>query len=170
MSSVGRSGRSFEHITIDDLARLAKLAKDDRASFFAKHPNWGRLYARRVLCTALCQGAATHYVYGEVGINDFDVYTFYSAHPKRSWPSRRIKHTDFGDPKFGRSVEKSTPIGRRVDLMARSIPARQDENPASAVRRYLRSGKTATARHLARNAVVLIEPVQFVGLIVWPVE
>lgn len=169
MSSVGRSGRSFDRITAADLARLAELAAADRAEFFRAYPDWAKLYAKRVLCSALCQGAALHYVGGDVGVNDFDVYTFYAAHPARHWYAKRIKHRDFGDPKFGRSVEKPTPVGRRVDLMGRELRAAPGDDPVVAVRRYLEAAKTATARLLAKKAVVLLEPEELRGRVVWPV-
>src|SRR6266545_286711 len=39
--------RSFEKITMDDLMRLAKLALDDLADFFARRPETGALYQDR---------------------------------------------------------------------------------------------------------------------------
>src|SRR5258707_15336273 len=95
--------RSYAAIERVDLVRLAELAKRDRETFFAKRPDWAQFYADRVLGTALCQGAAWHYIRSDVGINDFDVYTFYSANPLRRWYAKRIQSVDFGDPKFGRS-------------------------------------------------------------------
>lgn len=56
------SERSYEKITGDDLARLAKLAAEDRQRFFVRNAQLARLYRRRILCTALCRGAALHYV------------------------------------------------------------------------------------------------------------
>jgi hypothetical protein len=32
-----------------------------------------------LVCVALCQGAALHFVDGENGVKDFDVWTFYAA-------------------------------------------------------------------------------------------
>jgi hypothetical protein len=168
MSDVGPEGRSFEPITRADLEKLAALAAADRDQFFREHPDWAALYADRVLCTALGQGAALHYVRGDVGINDFDVYTFYAAHPERRWYAKRIKHVDFGDPRFGRTVEMSKPIGRRVDLMGRDLPVDLGSDPAEALRAYLTAGRTDTARHLAAKAVVLLSPPDLVGRVVWP--
>jgi len=95
--------RSFAPIALRDLERLLELARHDRDNFFARYPDWAELYADRVLGTALCQGAALHHVRGDIGINDFDAYTFYTSHPDRRWYANRIKSVDFGDPKFGRS-------------------------------------------------------------------
>src|SRR4051812_44564562 len=54
--------RSFKKIGIEDLRRLLKLARTDRESFFRAHPDWAELYQHRVLGTALCQGAALHFI------------------------------------------------------------------------------------------------------------
>jgi hypothetical protein len=133
MSSVGRKGRSFARITVGDLRRLAGLAAADRQDFFARYKDWARLYRRRILCTALCQGAALHFVHGKVGINDLDVYTFYATHPDRHWYAKRRRVCDFGDPKFGQSVDKPRFIGRRVDILGRDVPARRNEDPVRAL-------------------------------------
>jgi hypothetical protein len=65
--------RSVAPITLDDLARLAELATADRDQLFARHRLLGQRYAQRVLCVALCQGAALHYLDGRNGVKDFDV-------------------------------------------------------------------------------------------------
>src|SRR5688500_16078982 len=56
MSAVGRRGHSYALITLDDLTRLAQLAKADRESFLDAYPDWASQYADRVLGSALCQG------------------------------------------------------------------------------------------------------------------
>src|SRR6202158_5461767 len=155
MSNVAPKGRSFRRITDGDLARLAEFAAEQRADFFRRRPDWARLYSRRVLCTALCQGAALHYARGDAGINDFDVYTFYAQHCKRPWYAKSRSVRDFGDAKFGQSVDKPGFVGRRVDLMGRGIPADPREDPVAAVQRYLRSDRPGTVRFLAEKAVVL---------------
>lgn len=167
MSNVGPAGRSFRLITDRDLKRLAQFAAEQRRDFFRTHPDWARLYSRRVLCSALCQGAALHFARGDVGINDFDVYTFYAASPKRAWYAKARSVRDFGDPKFGQSVDKPGFVGRRVDLMSRGIPANLRENPVAAVQRYLRSDRPGTVRFLAEKAVVLIDPKPLRGRLIW---
>lgn len=74
------SERSYERISKRDLAELAAIAAEDRAARFARRPRWS-VYRKRVICIALCQGAALHYVDGKTGVKDFDVWTFYSAFP-----------------------------------------------------------------------------------------
>jgi hypothetical protein len=168
MSKVGPEGRSYKSITKDDLQRLAQIARRDRDDFFARHREWAALYRHRLLCVALCQGAALHYRLGTVGVNDFDLYSFYITHPKKHWYAKRIRSYDFGDPKFGQSVDRPDFIGRRVDCLGRDITASKQEDAATALRRYLREGRTETARLLAAKAVVLLEPE--CGRIIWPIN
>ena len=166
MSGVGKEGRSYAAIGADDLQKLARIARQDREAFFKEHPQWAKLYAHRVLCAALCQGAALHYIEHQTGVNDFDVYTFFWKHSARELPYRRLKSYDFGDSKFGRSSDRPDFVGRRVDCLMRSIECRNEEDAAAAIRRYLVQGKTQTARLLAAKAVVMLEP--DCGKILWP--
>lgn len=168
MSTIGFKGRSFAVIERDDLKRLARIAKRDRLQFFAAHPDWAALYADRFLGVALCQGAALHFVTGLVGIQDFDVYSFFAAHPARRWYAKRNKHVDFGVPKFGRSLDRPDFIGRRVDLLARSLPCAPGDDLATAIREWLHEGKSITAQMLANKAVVLLSPLSRIGEVIWP--
>jgi len=166
MSSVGPKARSFRRINTADLRRLASIASRDRHAFFHSNPQWAELYSSRAVCIALCQGAALHYANRKTGINDFDVYTFYRTHPRRHVYAKRKKYYDYGIAKFGKSVDKPQFKGRRVDCLMRDIEVRDGEDAATALQRYLRSGKTKTARLLAEKAVVLLKP--RCGKIVWP--
>ena len=166
MSGVDPKGRSYGLIEISDLQRLLILAEQDREAFFEAHPQWRKSYGGRVLAVALCQGAALHYLDGKTGINDFDVYTFYRANPRKEWYAKRIKSYDLGDAKFGRSVDRPDFVGRRVDCLARGIAVRGDEEVRAALRRYLMEARTETARLLSAKAVVLLEP--HCGEIIWP--
>jgi hypothetical protein len=65
-------GYSYERITKRDLFRLLEIAQADRNEFFSRRPRRKSYrYRSLILCTALCQGAALHYVHGENGIKDF---------------------------------------------------------------------------------------------------
>ncbi len=162
------SDRSYEPITRDDLARLARIARADRGAFFEKHPRYSPL-ADRLVCVALCQGAALHAIGGENGVKDFDVWTFYAAHPQYApFPWRRRVARDFGDPKFGRSPDKPDFVGRHVDLLGRSLETGGEMESAIILRKYLSEGKSETARRLSEKAVVLLEPANQLGAVVWP--
>jgi hypothetical protein len=149
--------------------RLAEIARTDREDFFRRHARW-RPYKERVLCVALCQGAALHYVDRKNGVNDFDVYTFYDARPNSGpYPPRRHARADFGASKFGKQPGGASFEGRRVDLLGRSIARPKGMSWVQAVRHYVGSGpRGSTPWHLGRKAVVILEPKRYLGKVVWP--
>jgi hypothetical protein len=170
-----RRGRSRERIRDADLARLSKIARKDRAKFFEGRPE----YKDRFLCVALCQGARLHYVDTELGrrrpngVKDFDVWTVFVAMPQRRFPAdRRNTHQDFGPSRFGRWPQEPARFrhfeGRRVDLLMRGLPVRNDADPIEAVRAWLAEGRTRSAQLLARKGVVLIDPPRYRGFVAWP--
>ena len=160
--------RSYESIVTADLHRLAEIARLDRELFFSRNPRYAPLRSR-ILAVALCQGAALHLVDGRNGIKDIDVWTFYGTCPGVEYPPRRpVAAYDFGDPKFGRTQDSPHFVGRRVDCLGRSLNVEDDTDPVLAIRAYLSHACTHSAQELAKKAVVLIEPEQLVGLVVWP--
>jgi len=159
--------RSRERLNKGDLARLGAIAKADLADFFRRRPDVGRRYGTRILCIALCQGAALHYVDGRNGIKDFDVYVFFAEHPQKEFPYRRHAFGDFGKSRFGRTPGYE---GQRVDLFGRSLEVRRKTQAIEAIRRYLTKPRTATARHLGRKAVVVLDPPALRGRIAWRPE
>lgn len=167
MTNVGPEGRSFERILRGDLDRLAQIAQADRTEFFASHADWASLYRDRHFATALCQGAAMHYLEGKVGIQDFDVWSFFHVHPARHWYATRIKTADFGDPKFGTSLDKPHYVGRRVDLLGRGIDREVRDAPAEALLRWLHTGKSESARLLREKAIVMLDPPEQRGQVIW---
>ena len=162
------SERSFEKIDINDLNRLANIAYKDRVDFFLRYPNWAVLYAQKILCVALCQGAALHFIDGKNGIKDFDVWTFY-VESKKPFPYRRLRSYDFGMPKFGKTPGFEYFIGRKVDLIGRSIPIKSD-NPIKNLIEYLSHPRTKSARELSKKGIVILEPTKYIGKIVWQKE
>lgn len=169
MSNVGPEGRSFKHITRKDLERLVGIAKADLDDFFATHPGWAAQYQGRLLALALCQGAALHLLCGKTGIQDFDVYAFFARNPARTWYAKRRKQADFGDPKFGTSPANPQFVGRRVDLLGRSLNVPVGSDPADAIGDWLRKGrKGESAALLAQKAVILLWPASRFGEVVWP--
>ncbi len=106
------------------------------------------------------------------GVKDFDVWSFFSAIPGERFPAdRRRAYVDFGESKFGRwddEVEVCQHYtGRRVDLLMRALPVPVDAHPVSALRSYLAEARTSSAKFLAKNGVVLIDPPDRRGEIVW---
>jgi hypothetical protein len=161
--------RSYESITQDDLSRLANIAHLDREDRFERKPRWRSLYGARVIAVALCQGAALHYLDGENGVKDFDVWTFYATNPEAQFPPRWRTVRDFGDPKFGTTADSPAYLGRRVDLIGRSLPVDVGADVGSVLPKYLSAGRTLSARLLAKKAVVCLEPAERIGEIIWPV-
>jgi len=90
------SDRSLAQIERTDLLRLAALAADAEADLFRRNPQGSGRYAGRLLCRALCQGAALHYVNKRNGVKDFDVWSFYAQYDDWPFPARWRGTRDFG--------------------------------------------------------------------------
>jgi hypothetical protein len=162
--------RSLARIEIADLLRLAALAADAEAELFGRNPKGSGRYAGRLLGRALCQGAALHYMNGKSGVKDFDIWSFYAQYDDWPFPPRWRATRDFGPSKFGRYPgDPPRYSGRRVDLLGRSLPVAPGTDPADTIRRYLAARRTTSARALAAKAVVLIDPLNRAGEVVWPV-
>jgi hypothetical protein len=162
------SGRSRARIDRNDLLRLAELAAEVEAGLFARNPQGAGRYAGRLVCRALCQGAALHYLDARNGVKDFDVWSFYAQRTDGPFPYRWRGTADYGPSKFGRySGDPPWFTGRRVDLLGRSLEVPLDAEPATVLYDYLSATRTASAKALAVKAVVLINPEQLVGKVVW---
>lgn len=166
--------RSNAPISDDNLDRLAAIAARDRAAMFDGNPRWA-LYRDRLLCVALCQGAALHFINDQNGVKDFDVWTFFAATARRPYPDpalyRRNKRADFGQSDHGARDEDAARgfSGRKVDLLSDSIEVTIGAEPADALRAWLAYPTRKTPRCLAAKAVVLLEPKARRGEVVWPV-
>lgn len=160
--------RSYEPITNNDLKILVELARKDRTDLFVRKPDTGRLYSKRLFAVALCQGGALHYLDGKNGVKDLDVWSFYTENPESPFPYRRRGESDFGIPKFGKTSGYEHFVGRKVDLIGRSLQGADENDPVGTLRKYLRDGKTESARQLAKKAVILLEPDHLFGSVVWP--
>jgi hypothetical protein len=163
------SDRSFERITTKDLKKLARIAHAEREDFFGRHREWALLYRRRLLCVALCQSAALHFINGSTGIADFEVWSFYAEHSEAPFPFQHGAKLDFGKSKFGADpTHPEAYAGRRVVLMGRSLDCKPNDDPIEVVQHYLKAGATPSARELREQAVVLLEPQRFLGYVIWP--
>ena len=141
----------MEKITKRDLKQLAQIARADRERMFERNENWAP-YRKRLLC------------------QDFDVWTFFARSPQRPFPDmalfRRRATADFGLSRFGRTPGAPERFeGRRVDLLSRSLDVGPRADPIAAVQAWLEAGSSESARKLAEQAVVLIEPSP--GKVIW---
>lgn len=116
--------RSYERIGLPDLRHLGKIAAEDRDFFYRRHPE----YRDRLLCVALCQGAAKHFVdmrrgvKPPNGVKDFDVWSFFAAISGQKFPAAiRHRHFDFGPSKFG--SEPARPPSSATSKGAGSTPS-----------------------------------------------
>ncbi len=158
--------RSFEPITENDLPKLAQLALANFGALIDAQP-YSRQYRGRLRLLCLCQGGAQHYVYGDQGVHDFDVWGFFEEIPDHPFPYRRRGTEDYGPSKFGRSPDDTAFTGRRVDVIGRSIPISPANTPADAVLRYLTAGRTASAQALAERPVIVLWPDEQRGNVIW---
>lgn len=161
--------RSSELITAVDLEQLAEIVDNEVDQFLRREDR--AQFRNRVLASALCQGAALHFVDKRNGVKDFDVYTFFRALPDERGPfNRSARKRDFGPSKFGRwPGDDPYYTGRRIDIFWRTIDAEDDMDCAAAIGRYLRFGTPeSTPWHLAQKAVVLLRPQSRIGEVIWP--
>lgn len=170
-------GRSYEKITKDDLERLLKLTKDDYDDFVNRHPKYKDL---KILSICLCQGAALHYIDGQTGVRDFDIFMFFERKGCVRYPFRRRGFKDFGKSKFGKtyinlnnfkSSSKSSSKyentkGRTIDIMGREIN-NIDNDYEKSIQEYLANPKSDTSYYLSQKAVVVLEPIKDLGKIIW---
>lgn len=159
--------RSFAAFSPELLDHLAKIARESTEEFFRRKPRW-LPYRDRLLCIALAQGAARHYLDGSTGVKDIDVWIFYEFDRQLGpFPYRMRWTKDFGPSVFGRHPADEGYEGRRVDLLNRSIMRPIGASRIEALRAYLLDPRTTTARLLAQKPVVLLDPKDRRGEIVY---
>ena len=186
-----RSKRSFAPLTAEHLLRLSAIALADHQLF--TRPDGRPEFADRRVAVVLAQGGAVHYLRGDVGIKDLDVWTFYAAVQGVAFPAKRNRHVDFGPSELGRqryvfdAAKNPAELarfrrwdqfrGRRVDLLMRDLHVEPDAPSRiviRALREWLQAGESSTSQnppssyYLAQKAMVLIDPSRGRGAAVWP--
>jgi hypothetical protein len=151
-----------------DLQRLSDIARADLESYVAGDPGLRSGFPARILCVVLCQGAACHFLDKITGVKDMDVVTFFAGDEAKDFPAIRLTRHDFGPSKFGRNPDDEGYTGRRVDVMGRSIAHTVGASPVESVRHYLRRRLTNSASHWAKEAMVIIDPIEDRGQVIWP--
>jgi hypothetical protein len=148
--------RSYERLSDADLQGLSTLVLVTLNKVF-EYASVAGLYRDRLIVLALCQGSAQHYLDGQHGIKDLDVWAFFRAGPPKPFPWRTVWHADFGPSHLGRNPSDDGYSGRRIDIMGRSIPVGVNEAPEEAVHRWL-TGYSASAKCLANRPVIGLFP------------
>ncbi|GAA4121986.1 hypothetical protein GCM10022215_27430 [Nocardioides fonticola] len=165
------SPRSFEPIGPEELGRIATFVGHGDARRTASRPE----LAGRLVAGCLAQGAAAHLLDGVTGVKDLDVWLFYDTRGIRFVHGLARNRLDYGPSRFGRHPDDPPRFtGRRVDVMARSVPDDAprrtgtigDIDPADGVRAWL-AGPQDSPRHLRRRPVVLLWPTGRLGEVVW---
>ncbi len=160
--------RSLAVIEPHDLQRLSDIAHADLESYVAGDPGLRSGFPARILCVVLCQGAASHFLDKTTGVKDVDMITFFAADGVKDFTAIRLTHHDFGPSKFGRHPNDEGYTGRRVDVMGRSIAHTVGVSPVESVRHYLRRRSTNAVSHWAKKAMVIIDPIEDRGRVIWP--
>lgn len=177
MTGSGRrlASRSYEKVTVEDVARLARTAEADLERFFARNPKWTR---QDVVAIGFAQGGAEHYVRGERGIYDLDTVVWFTGDPRRQ-TRRPVVLWDWGESKFGRCPNKGPEyIGRPADVKYWTIGTGVTGNPVAAVRQWLQKRAVAcgdSARYFAQHErldvahepVVLLSPGDHYLDVIW---
>lgn len=161
------SPRSSAPIGPEELARIAAMVPRGDAARCASRPE----LAGRLVAGCLAQGAAAHLLDGVTGVKDVDVWLFYDTRGLRPVHGLARNRLDLGPSALGRHPDDPPRFtGRRVDVMARSVPddapATAWHDPAEAVRAWL-AGPQESPRHLRQRPVVLLWPVARLGEVVW---
>lgn len=161
--------RSLKPITCDDLRELYFGSVNRLHKYFGKGQGtkWNKLYnIEKPIAAALCQGAAMHYHDGSNGIKDFDIWFFYPFNQSHL-PYRTIWNWDYQNPKFGSHPEMKDYVGRKVDVIVRSIRNYIPNEPIETIYQYLTQENTASSWELAKKAVVLLYPEPLLGQVIW---
>lgn len=161
------SRRSFERLQIEDLRRLAASAMENPNRFVEGNREKYGWCENHLLMLCLCQGAAEHYVRGERGVKDFDVWAFYEAQTgEKPFPWRRYSTENFGHSRFGRNPCDEGYTGWRINVFGRSITRKAEQSPEGAVLDWVHS-KRKSARHIMTNPVVATCPERDCGRVIW---
>ena len=164
-----KSQRSSARIANEDLIELlgGSWARLREYFFEGEGRKWLDLYdINKPLAIALCQGAAMHYHDHINGVKDFDVWFLYPFN-KKHLPYRTIWHWDYRNPKFGSHPDHTGYMGRKVDVLVRSIRNYDPSDPGETIRAFFENEGTDAARELALKAVVLLDPPARLGDVVW---
>jgi hypothetical protein len=160
---------SGEQLTRDNLIRLRDIVLGSLKTRVYQAPVTRR-YAGRLMMLALCQGAAQNYLYGAHGENgrgvkDLDVWAFHYDGLEKPFPPRTHWRTDFGESHLGCNPHDDGYVGRRIDIVGRSIPF--VGNAKDSFLTWLK-GDSDSASLLMKKPVIGLFPENYMGAVIWP--
>lgn len=151
--------RAYWALTNNDLKELSKLAIREHEDFFQRNPHLKAFFYNSLIAICLCQGAALHYIDCQTGIKDFDIWHFYQANPRSTFPYRALRSIEAGYK------------GIRIDFLKRAIPEQicrlSPNDPGQIILSFLRARDTQTKKELLEKAVVGLWPPKLLGEILW---
>jgi hypothetical protein len=103
----------------------------------------------------------------EIGVKNLDVYTFYAEDPAIRYRTDAEASRTSATQEHGRHPDDYESVGRRVELLGRTLKVSASADPVSAVRSYLRAGGTSTAKELSKKAVVVSDPGARFSQVIW---
>ncbi len=167
-SSEPVSERSYAEMTQTDLIQVTKVALARLERVFREAPVAG-LYRDRLLILTLCQGSALHYIDRKNGVKDIDVWAFFEAGPAQPFPFRTVWTADFGTSHHGRNPDDHGYVGRRLDLIGRSIICSPGGDPVASVGDWVRGGGSSPSQ-IGKRPVIGLHPANYLGQVVWMPE
>ena len=154
-------------VTKDDLKQLAERSLKQFNDAVNAKPD-SAMYkvhgGQKPVAIALCQTAAMNYHDGETPYSDLDVFLFYdNSKPHGMDDENPVKRWNqpwcYDNAKY--------PCGDiRVDVLVRRIEVGGNK-PIEAICNYLQAKSTDTARELAKDAVVVLDPPEQLGKVIW---
>ena len=180
-TQIVESKRSVALITDSDLRRLHDIAWECLEYRLSRNKDL-RGFREQLVCIALCQGAALHYIDGTTGVKDFDISAFFTTTNVPTLGFRRGSVRESGLHKFGKHPDIPGRKGYRTrwcDFFIRAITPLDVErtqaittndgegDPVALVRSYLANGATRSARFLAQKAVVSLWPEPVFAKVLW---
>lgn len=151
-------------VTRLELESLLALATAEEADFFTRrNPHLIEPYRDRLLCFALCQGAALQFLGRGYGVGDFDIHFFYAQNPAKPRLCRKPKHAVSDVGGFN-----SIPMDYLRTVVPGATPTTQLESIVVQLQSFLRRRPTSNAFHLSQKAVVGLFPPGLFGRELWP--
>ncbi|MEM3159519.1 MAG: hypothetical protein QXJ74_01920 [Nitrososphaera sp.] len=149
--------RLFSKLDKRQLRALQRMSLEEHNDYFDRNDHL-KDFKDKLVGICLCQGAATHYLNPEWGINDFDIWHFYLEDGSKRFPYRGHKKD--------RKVYKE----RHVDFLKTGIPLEifqaMGRDKGSTIMAFLLKKKSV----LLEQPIVGLYPESLFGKVFWAGE